>query len=334
MNLESQPFSRPSKTKPVQWFGSMIAASEYLVTGAYRPVLVLWTCGTTLLASELVAPQEAEKALRRTLVHALASEEQAPQILNIQSANLLDSIATIAPGIHIVVKSDSFATVIANDQMVAMPEIGRPATYLEAGLKASDISDFFSAMKSFAQADLLRQEQWDFISVSLPSLGLDNAILWVGSDAMVAHGWKLFPSPESFRSWMLVNVCCSHLWDKGDDQRSWAGTFRSKRSIDRSMQRECKTHKLALANPMSYPLMNAFDNEGIRRPSTQSDYLLATLLTQGVCKLRESLAAGTPNAASHTRITILHGDKSYSADFSYPAKEITEEDRKLGQKEY
>jgi len=190
---------------------------------------------------------------------------------------------------------------------------------------------FSSSMKDILKADVFAKDDCHFLSVNIPSLGINNAILWIGSDCCsFGHGFALLPSVELFRSWMLVNVRMTHDWEESDNRSFLQAGFGSRSHACESKLREVKNNSFVIEGDM-IPTLNASDNSGVRRPSLPSDYLLARVLAKGACALKSAIHAKGEEQVS---VSLMHDGTSHNAQFVYPAPEVSPDDYRYTHLEY
>lgn len=259
-----------NKNSSNHWYGSTIPANSYLQNGEYRPTLVLWTRDISVLSSDLVHPDEAPDALKRTFREALAKESNAPDHLSVDSAESLAQLRPFAPEVEFDVAKDGFVAVMAQDIMRNSPELEPPDTFYEKGIDAGSLRAFLASMKKLFDTGVLVEDNCHFVSVNIPSLGIDNQLLWLGNDCVsFGRGFALFPTIDCFRAWMRVNVCFSDVWEESDNQSFFQAGFTSLECLSETMQSEVYKTPLAIKHDRTANL-NAMDENGVRKPAEKS----------------------------------------------------------------
>ncbi len=305
------------------WFGSTIPSSTYLQSGEYRPALVLWTRDSSVLSSELVHPDDAQSALERTFRQALAQEKRGPDQLSVDNLDCIDALRPLAPDVEFALGSDGFVAVMAEDIMAEIPELSPPDSFFETDIDAGTLRAFFSVMKELSGTGVLIEDDCQFVSVTIPTLDINDAVLWLGNDCCsFGRGFALFPTMEAFRSWMRVNICMTDEWEDSDNRSFLQSGFASLCFASDSQRREIKKNSFAIKDG-SYPSLNAHDSDGVRQPAERTDYLLARFLAKGICELKAAVHNKDEAQAS---LSLLHDGELHEAHFVYPAPQASPDD--------
>ena len=204
-----RPIRRRSQAA-LEWIGGRISPPIYIRDRdePYRPELVMWLESTGMVVGhEAVAPEDAEGAVARLLLHAmeqpLAGPKRRPDQIRVASQALASEVRTaVGDRIPIAVGPTPELDALVSSLMEIMPSSGGESSYVDGGrIRPSVVRELFvSAERLYRCAPWKSAYDSQVLKLDIPSLGVEGACVSVVGNLGQSFGLIIFPSFAGYQA--------------------------------------------------------------------------------------------------------------------------------------
>jgi hypothetical protein len=320
--------------KLAEWVGG-VTSLPAVVTGegaAYRPDCLLWldadgmVVGTTVVEPGGAVGAGAE-SLRNAIEKPAFGKPHTPARVRVASADLAAALKAAHPGIEIVcAPTPELDEAIASLQ-AHLARGDQRATYLSTGVDIDRIAALFRAAAALFRAGPWRvvPSDQDLIGVSIPELGVEDAVMSVIGQMGQSLGLMLFADLDDFDAFLES----AEAIERGEEPRmppSFSLNFDRGADLPRELRKEIAEHGWEVAGPNAFPWLAAVDEDLVSRAPDPDELTIAEVVARALPRLlseRTALLAawnGGP-AVSRTFAVDAHVGK-IEVTFRVPPRDV------------
>ena len=278
---------RRSSSGRREWVGGRVSSPFYVVEGdSYRPEITLWLeLPDNLIVGTSMQPPGQEVSLGETLVATLDSPmvgaPRRPDLIRVADAEQAAEVRLAVPDIELrIAPTPELAEVVRRmgEHLEGGATEGSPLSYREDGRIAAEL-----VAKMFRAAETLyRLAPWEtldddqVVRMDVPALGVRGACVTVIGALGESLGVVVFPSLEGYQGFVEG---ASRVRDNGAldlGTTLLALNFVPGRELPEELREEVARHGWPVADVNAYPWVEHRDRDGVPRPLSEQDMLLAT----------------------------------------------------------
>ena len=247
----------------------------------------MWLESTGIVVGhEAVAPEDAEGAVARILLHAmeqpLGGQKRRPDRIRVASQALAAEVRTaVGDRIPIAVGPTPELDAMVSSLMEVMPRSGGESSYVDGGrIRPSLVRElFFSAERLYRCAPWKSAYDSQVLKLDIPSLGVEGACVSVMGNLGQSFGLIIFPSLAGYQAfYRLASAGSIQKQGRVDLGTDWLSlNFERGGDLPESTRREALAHGWPVAGPEAYPLLLHVERDGGSRPLVPRDYQITTL---------------------------------------------------------
>lgn len=297
---KSSSRSRGSASSSREWVGGVIRTPFFIQDRepAYRAMGIFWLDARdgVIVGTTMVGPDEVQGQVGAVLASAMkrpmVGPPRRPDRIRVATADLADEVrALVGDGVAITIAptpelqlvldalTDSMGIALDGDEDGFV-------TYLANGnVEADTVGIFFDAAKQLYHAAPWKEATDDqIIHVDIPSLGVAGACLSIIGNLGESLGFLLFPSYDSFESFLDASIAAADGDELMDLNTGWlALNYVRGADLPDAVRREISAHGWPVAAPEAYPLAERFDQDLVVVPLCDRDLTMAAAVASALC---------------------------------------------------
>ncbi|HEV7429442.1 MAG TPA: hypothetical protein VGQ46_24065 [Thermoanaerobaculia bacterium] len=266
-----------------EWIGGRYKMPfEFREEGEHlQPEVIFWMALPSgfIVSTQVIHPREPvsfSEAFQLAMQPVNEGVLPGPTSIRVRTDSLAKELRRVAGGIPITVAPVPELDAVFRHMSATVGE-SRKASYLEGGIPAETVAEFFAAAEA-----LFKIAPWDFVlehqlvGVDIPKLKIKRACISVIGNAGESMGLLLFRSLEDYIAFGSRRPLGRRKG--GFSVRSMS--FSARKDLPSSMTREIKKHGWHVAGPRAYPTLFVLDGALDPLPLAADDYRIMTKLSE------------------------------------------------------
>lgn len=293
------PRARSLPQRDEEWVGGIFSLRAFVHEGdrVYRPETVVWLTDEGFLAACTALPPgddvagavDSFEAATRAPMRGLPRR---PARVRVASPALADGLrARLGSSVEVRLAPTPEVDAVAGQLEAHLAESShdRPPSYLGDGIDAPAVAAFFRAA-----AALYRARPWkvvsndtDLMSLSIPSLGLNDVVLCVVGQGGQSHGLLLFASVEDFDTYFEEARAAAEQGPPPRLPEFVSLSFDPAAELHPALRAEIAEQRWEVVGQHAYPTVTMVDEALVGRRPTPRELAAAEAIALGVARLLE-----------------------------------------------
>lgn len=337
------PFPTPegSGTDSTSDNGSRLVGGTLMLPGQitgegtpYQPVVVVWMDHNEMVVnSSILHPDhllgELPTLFRETLDKLRAERDYIPQRVRLADSSLIDVLREEFPAIDFQHGDTPELEKLKKSMLEGFEGMGEEITYLSSGATPDAIGAMFRAAAGLYKAKPWSKVPHDqcLIGVSIPSLGINNAVISVIGQKRQNLGFLFFKNLFDHEAYIMAADALGRGMDA--ELPAYTGfTLEPGKAIGEAQRKEISAHRWKVANNNAYPDLFTPGKQQTTRPVVPEDILLMEVLCLAIPGMfgklhrpKDAWHSGSPAQSVNLSINASVGqtDVVFHVPFPYEA---------------
>jgi hypothetical protein len=321
-----------------EWVGGFFSLRAFVHEGdqVYRPETVVWLTEQGFLAACSALPPGdvvagAVDSFEAATRAPLRGQPRRPARVRVASPALAEGLrARLGPGVEVRVAPTPEVDAVAGEleaHLAASPD-DRPPSYLGDDIDAPAVAAFFRAAASLYRASPWKvvSNDTDLLSLSMPSLGVNDVAMCVVGQGGQSYGLLLFATVQDFETYVEQAEAAAEEGPPPQLPPFVSLSFDPAAELHPALRAEIAEQRWEVVGQHAYPTVTMVDEALVGRRPTRKELAAAEAIALGVARLMEDPKAlarafkrGSPVEATY-RVETHSGPHEVLLRAPHPAR--------------